>query len=221
MIYNHKTTLDDFFDNDYFLGVLPQLNPDSPSLQLKGKERKAYRNKISSNKGHFSVNMQEILGMVQQLAYGGATRHYKAIMVALAGEEISVSGELKRNHKRDDVVDDIYNNIVMNKGLLAQMVSNYSMLKDAIEYSHNLKSKPHLYMSTTRTQLKNQTLFGSKMAGRTRFMTEIMMNLYFNDSFRPIQEKYGIMDKDMIRDRNLIRKYEYEKDRWERRVGKR
>ena len=104
--------------------------------------------------------------------------------------------------------------------MLSQMISNYSLLKEAIEYSSRLTKKPRLYLTlSSKKSLKNLEFFGNKTAARTRLMTEIMQNLYFNDAFKPLQEKYGIRQQKIIRDRTLLRNYDYEKERWEKRVG--
>lgn len=215
--YNNKYRLDDFFNNN---SVLPQFELEQRE-QIKGKEAKQFKNKISAQKGSFSINDNEILALVSQIALNGALPSFSTMISNISNEEILISGKLKRNRTITGVISDIYNNLMVSKGMLSQIISNYSMLKDAIEYSSTLKNKPHLYLTlNSKYDLKNLKFFGNQTAGKTKFMTEIMMNIYFNDAFKPIQDKYGIKSEKVIRDRNLIRNYDYEKDRWERRVGK-
>ena len=215
--YNSKYKLDDFFNNN---SILPQFELEQKE-QIKGKEARQFKKRISRDKGTFNINDNEIIGLLSQIAFNGAISDYTNMITNVDSSQIVINGKLKRNRTLINVVDDVYNNINVSKGMLSQIISNYSMLKDAIEYSHTLKSKPHLYLTlNSKYDLKNLQFFGNKTAGKTKFMTEIMMNLYFNDAFKPIQDKYGIRNEKVIRDRNLIRNYEYEKDRWERRVGK-
>lgn len=215
-LFNNKFTLDDFFDNEK--SILPQIKTEKNKLRTT--ERKQYASQLRKEKGEFNLNESIVVDIVSQIAMGGASKHYKDAIMNMAGATININGELKHTHKLDMVVEDIYQALITNKGLIKQMIQNYNMLRDAIEFSNKMYKKPHLYLTlNSKSQLKDLTFLYSKSAARTKFMTEVMQNIYFNDSFKPIQEKYGVINEKMVRNNNTLRNYEYEKERWKKRVG--
>lgn len=215
-LFNNKFTLDDFFDNKK--SILPQVKTEKD--KLINKERKKYVSDIRREKGDFDINETALVDIVSQIAIGSASKHYKESIVSLAGATINIGGELKHAHNLNMVVEDVYQALITNKGLIKQMIQNYNMLRDAIEFSNKMYKKPHLYLTlNSKSQLKDLVFLYSKSAARTKFMTEVMQNIYFNDAFKPIQEKYGIFEEKMVRNNNTLRNYEYEKERWKKRVG--
>ncbi len=215
-VYNNKYRLDDFFNDN---SILPQFALDEVE-QLKGKEVRKYKKGLSKEKGEFNSYSEDLVNLVYQIALNGAYSDFNDVLGIVADTTIEISGNLKRRHTTNMAVKNIYNNLNTYKGMLSQIISNYSMLREAIDYSRKLTKKPRLYLTLTSIRsLKNLEFFGNKTAARTKLMTEIMQNLYFNDAFKPLQEKYGIRQQKIIRDRNILRNYDYEKERWEKRVG--
>lgn len=221
-LFNNKYTLDNFFTKDGKItpNLLGNIDKESEG-QLKGESRKTYAKTFSKSKRSVSVDMNALVDMCYALCQMPFKANYTAKgNISLSGNTISLSGKLKRSRTLDNAVDDVFQAINDNKGMLKQIMCNYSLLQDAVEFSYRMKSKPHLYLSINDlTQLKNMTFLGRKSSARTKLMTEIMENIYFNDSFKFIRKSYGIEEEKMIRNGNLPRDYQYEKERWERRVG--
>ena len=212
--YTRKYTLDDLFIDSNV--NLPQFNKDKQ--KLVGKDRKTFINNLKSNKKD-SLDMNGIVDMIYQLANVGAVNHYKTMSNNVNGTNITINGNLKRQHTLTMAVDDVYLSVASNKGLLKQMISNYNIINDAIELSSNLKVKPKLYLTLkTKSQLKYYSIFGSIEKGRANLITQVMENIYFNDDFKVIQEKYNIKNKRMILGTHY-KNYDRQKMLWEQKVG--
>ena len=85
--------------------------------------------------------------------------------------------------------------------------------------SASLKVKPKLYLTLkSKTQFNHYSLFGSLEKGKANLVSQIMENIYFNDDFKVIQEKYGIKDKRIISGSHY-KQYARQKMLWEQKVG--
>ena len=228
-LYNHKYTLKDFFNSDgtfkqYVSGNrLVYEEHKTTKTNLKGKSRQEYikNNLGNNNKSEMSVDLNRVIDLLYDFCIPPFIRNYKNGSVEKEGNTISIGGALKKSRSLDVAYEDVYNTIKNNKGMLEQLLSNYSMFMDAIAFSYSMKTTPHLYLTlNNKTQLKNKMFLGRISSARTMFMSEIMQNIYFNDSFKAVRQKYGIEDEKMLRKGNILSKYDYEKERWEKKVGK-
>lgn len=228
-LYNHKYSLDNFFTKDG--KMTPNLLTDYDkalggeekwSGKIRKREIKNHADTYKKNKKAIDVDMNALIDMIYAICQMPFKMHYNAEKseMSLSGNTIKLDGKIKRGHTLNEAVDEVYNTIVENKGMLKQIACNYSLLLDAVYFSYHMKSKPRLYLSINDiTGLKNQEFLGRKSSFRTKLMTEIMENIYFNDSFKFIRKAYGLDEEKMIRNGNLPRDYQYEKERWEKRVG--
>lgn len=228
--YNHKYTLTDFFNEDgtfkaYTTGnKLTFESVKEKGTGLKGKDRREYikKNLNKKNKKDMSVDLNHVIDLLYDFTLPPFNRHYNKGQVLKEGNQIIMSGKLKKQHDLDMAYDDVYETIKTNKGMLEQMLCNYSMLMDAVAFSYSMKTTPHLYLTlTNKRQLKDKMYLGRISSARTMFMQEIMQNIYFNNSFKAIRQAYGIENEKLIGTRNVLKKYQDEKERWEKRVGKR
>lgn len=200
--YSQTFSIMDIFNNRQLRNKLPIINY---------KEKTRDDGKISRR-----TNMKTVNRLVYDTALSASRPFFDGVQSTRGNNVMVISGQLKDEESGQDAcVEAVYNALMGIKQVISFTANDAYAIRDALKIGEKSKRKggkvPKLYLRVASIA-QIQGMSDRQLA---ELMNNVMENLYYNDEFAEVRQKWHL---DEQFDRSG-RPYEVRKRDWERRVG--
>lgn len=197
--YNQNLSLIDIFNEKKLMSKLPL-------VRYKETERDGGGTRVRTN-------MYTVGRYVYYLSQRGARPYYKPLRTSKNGDFINIGGNLVGD--LDGAVDNIYNTLVANKGILEITANQMDIIRDALkeaEYNKRTLGKESKLFLREKSIQQIQNLSDKQTL---RLLRDIFDNIEYSGNYPKTMAKWSkILDMD-TKDVNSRRRQRY----WEHKVG--